>query len=127
MTELLVNCVKPNLLIHIKELNMAGLMNPQDNKSDLLNAIRAAFGPPSGEIKSLQQRIEALTQSQLETVMTYAQLVKMAQNSFGKAQSYQQLVDSMYPMNALDLWLVSRVRQNRISRAKTKRTQEHIP
>ena len=85
MTELLVNCVKPNLLIHIKELNMAGLMNPQDNKSELLTAIRTAFGPPSGEAQSLQQRIEALTQSQLQTVMTYAQLVKMAQNSFGKA------------------------------------------
>ena len=72
-------------------------MNPQNNKSELLTAIRTAFGPPSGEAQSLQQRIEALTQSQLETVMTYAQLVKMAQNSFGKAQSYQQLVDSMYP------------------------------
>ena len=76
---------------------MAGLMNPQDNKSDLLNAIRAAFGPPTGEIKSLQQRIEALTQSQLETVMTYAQLVKMAQTSFGTSKSYQQLVNEMYP------------------------------
>ena len=76
---------------------MVGIMNPQNNKSELLTAIRAAFGPRSGETQSLQQRIEALTQSQLETVMTYAQLVKMAQNSFGKAQSYQQLVDSMYP------------------------------
>ena len=76
---------------------MVGIMNPQNNKSELLTAIRAAFGPRSGETQSLQQRIEALTQSQLETVMTYAQLVKMAQNSFGNAQSYQQLVDSMYP------------------------------
>jgi flagellum-specific peptidoglycan hydrolase FlgJ len=76
---------------------MVGIMNPQNNKSELLTAIRTAFGPPSGEAQSLQQRIEALTQSQLQTVMTYAQLVKMAQNSFGKAQSYQQLVDSMYP------------------------------
>ena len=97
MTELLVNCVKPNLLIHIKKLNMVGIMNPQDNKSDLLNAIRTAFGPPSGETQSLQQRIEALTQSQLQTVMTYAQLVKMAQTSFGTSKSYQQLVNEMYP------------------------------
>ena len=76
---------------------MAGLMNPQDNKSELLTAFRAAFGPRSGEKQNLQSRIEALTQSQLQTVMTYAQLVKMAQNSFGNSKSYQQLVNEMYP------------------------------
>jgi flagellum-specific peptidoglycan hydrolase FlgJ len=77
---------------------MAGLMNQIDNKSDLLTAIRKAFGPSTGQTQSLQQRIEALTQSQLETVMTYAQLVKMAQSySFGNAQTYQQLVNEMYP------------------------------
>ena len=32
-----------------KELNMAGLMNQTNNKSELLNAFRAAFGPRSGE------------------------------------------------------------------------------
>ena len=47
---------------------MVGIMNPQNNKSELLNAIRTAFGPRSGETQSLQQRIEALTQSQLQTV-----------------------------------------------------------
>ena len=77
---------------------MAGLMNQTNTKSELLTAIRTAFGPPSGGAQSLQQRIEALTQSQLQTVLTYAQLVKMAQSySFGNAQTYKQLVDSMYP------------------------------
>ena len=77
---------------------MAGLMKQTNTKSELLTAIRTAFGPPSGGAQSLQQRIEALTQSQLQTVLTYAQLVKMAQSySFGNAQTYKQLVDSMYP------------------------------
>jgi flagellum-specific peptidoglycan hydrolase FlgJ len=77
---------------------MAGLMNQTNTKSELLTAIRTAFGPRSGETYSLQQRIEGLTQSQLQTVLTYAQLVKMAQSySFGNAQTYKQLVDSMYP------------------------------
>ena len=42
---------------------MAGLMNQTDNKSNLLTAIRTAFGPSTGETQSLQQRIEALTQN----------------------------------------------------------------
>ena len=83
---------------------MAGLMNQTNNKSELLNAFRKAFGPRSGETYSLQQRIEALTQSQLQTVLTYAQLVKMAQSySFGNAQTYQELVDSMYPALNMNL------------------------
>jgi len=77
---------------------MAGLMNQTNNRSNLLTAIRSAFGPSTGKTYSLQQRIEGLTQSQLQTVLTYAQLVKMAQTySLGKAGSYQQVVDSMYP------------------------------
>ena len=83
---------------------MAGLMNQTNTKSELLTAIRTAFGPRSGETYSLQQRIEGLTQSQLQTVLTYAQLVKMAQSySFGNAQTYQQLVDSMYPALSMNL------------------------
>ena len=83
---------------------MAGLMNQTNNKSELLNAFRKAFGPRSGETYSLQQRIEGLTQSQLQTVLTYAQLVKMAQSySFGNAQTYQELVDSMYPALNMNL------------------------
>ena len=79
-------------------------MNQTNNKSELLNAFRKAFGPRSGETYSLQQRIEGLTQSQLQTVLTYAQLVKMAQSySFGNAQTYQELVDSMYPALNMNL------------------------
>ena len=63
---------------------MAGLMNQTDNKSNLLTAIRIAFGPSTGETQSLQQCIEALMQNQLQTVMTYAKKLQRITKGLGE-------------------------------------------
>lgn len=81
-----------------KEINMnkRGLASPTKEPDDILSQTRKAFGKRTGKPRSLEQKLEAITERELETVLQTAQFVKMA-NSFGKPEPYQVTVDSMYP------------------------------
>ncbi len=77
-------------------MNKRGLASPTNEPDDILSQTRKAFGKRTGKPRSLEQKLEAITERELETVLQTAQFVKMA-NSFGKPEPYQVTVDSMYP------------------------------
>ena len=77
-------------------MNKRGLASPTKEPDDILSQTRKAFGKRTGKPRSLEQKLEAITERELETVLQTAQFVKMA-NSFGKPEPYQVTVDSMYP------------------------------
>ena len=87
---------------HIHKLKehspMSGIMNPQSKESDLMKDIKRAFGPVSSTPVSLEQQLQSLNESELNLVLTTAQMVKMAHGfRAGTTQSYSSLVTSMYP------------------------------
>ena len=76
----------------------SGLMKPTPKESDLMKDIRRTFGPVSSTPVSLEQQLLNLNESELNLVLTTAQLVKMAHGfKAGNTQSYSSLVTSMYP------------------------------
>ena len=82
---------------------MAGLASPTTKKeNDILSATRKAFGKLDRKQRSLEQRLQSLTDQELGLVVQTAQFVKMA-HSFGDLtqskpkQSYIDLTRSMYP------------------------------
>ena len=76
----------------------SGLMKPTPKQSDLMKDIKRAFGPVSSTPVSLEQQLLNLNESELNLVLTTAQLVKMAHGfKAGNTQSYSSLVTSMYP------------------------------
>ena len=76
----------------------SGLMKPTPKQSDLMKDIKRAFGPVSSTPVSLEQQLQSLNESELNLVLTTAQLVKMAHGfKAGNTQSYSSLVASMYP------------------------------
>ena len=77
-------------------MNKRGLASPTKEPDDILSQTRKAFGKRTGKPKSLEKKLEAITESELNVVLQTAQFVKLA-NSFGKPQPYQVTVDSMYP------------------------------
>ena len=77
-------------------MNKRGLASPTNEPDDILSQTRKAFGKRTGKPKSLEKKLEAITESELNMVLQTAQFVKLA-NSFGKPQPYQVTVDSMYP------------------------------
>ena len=77
-------------------MNKRGLASPTKEPDDILSQTRKAFGKRTGKPKSLEKKLEAITESELNMVLQTAQFVKLA-NSFGKPQPYQVTVDSMYP------------------------------
>ena len=81
---------------------MPGVMNPQPKQDALLEQFRKALGPTTTVPATLDQRLKGLSETELSTVMTIAQMVKMiASMQSGQQQSYQQIVSSSYPlMNA---------------------------
>ena len=84
---------------------MAGLMKPSDNTDSILSSLRAAFGPQENrQAQTLEQQLEALSETQMNNVMRTARFVKMS-HSFGrnKYKPYKVLVDEMYPNMSLSL------------------------
>jgi len=81
---------------------MNGFMNPQPKQDALLEQFRQALGPTTTVTATLDQRLKGLSETELSTVMTIAQMVKMiASMQSGQQQSYQEIVSSAYPlMNA---------------------------
>jgi hypothetical protein len=81
---------------------MSGIMQPQKKQDALLEQFRKALGPTTTVTATLDQRLKGLSETELSTVMTIAQMVKMiASMQSGQQQSYQQIVSSSYPlMNA---------------------------
>lgn len=85
---------------------MTGLMRPNTKpEGELLQSLRSAFGPTTGTARTLEERLQSLTEQQLQTVMRTAQMVKMASSTFkrSRTETYQQLVDTMYPRLSWDL------------------------
>jgi len=80
-------------------MNPSGLMSASpEERSELLKLIDNAFGPAPTQPRSLEERLAALTEAELQQVMQWAKFVKISQN-FGKAnqaKSYAQLTDEMY-------------------------------
>ena len=81
---------------------MSGIMQPQKKQDALLEQFRKALGPTTTVTATLDQRLKGLSETELSTVMTIAQMVKMiASMQSGQQQSYQQIINSSYPlMNA---------------------------
>ena len=76
----------------------SGLMKPTPKQSDLMQDIKRAFGPVSSTPVSLEQQLQRLNESELNLVLSTAQLVKLAHGfKAGNTQSYSSLVTSMYP------------------------------
>ena len=96
-----------------------GLATPTMKKeNDILAATRKAFGKLEGKPRSLEQRLQSLTEQELGLVVQTAQFVKMA-HSFGDLrpskpkQSYIDLTRSMYPKLPFNLQsLISDVLQD---------------
>jgi len=77
-----------------------GLMNPSDKPSELMDALRTAFGPYTGSTATLEERLQALPENKLNLVIQTARMVKTAQSFIqnpARTESYQMLVDRMYP------------------------------
>ena len=77
-----------------------GLMNPSDKPSELMDALRTAFGPFTGSTATLEERLQALPENKLNLVIQTARMVKTAQSFIqnpARTESYQMLVDRMYP------------------------------
>jgi len=80
-----------------------GLASPTTKKeNDILSATRKAFGRLEGKPRSLEQRLNSLTEQELGLVVQTAQFVKMA-HSFGDLrpskpkERYINLTRNMYP------------------------------
>ena len=57
---------------------MSGIMQPPPKESDLMKDIKRAFGPASSTPATLEQQLQSLSESELNLVLTTAQMVKMA-------------------------------------------------
>ena len=93
---------------------MAGLMNPHRQQSDLMKQVRQAFGPLTGRERTIEERLQALPENELELVLQMARMVKTAQSFIiNKTESYRMLVDRMYPkMDARIRMLIADVLQD---------------
>jgi len=81
-------------------VNKTGLMNPTGKPSELMDTLRTAFGPYTGSTATLEERLQALPDNKLNLVIQTARMVKTAQSFIlnpARAESYQMLVDRMYP------------------------------
>ena len=90
-------------------MNKRGLASPTNEPDDILSQTRKAFGKRTGKPRSLEQKLDAITERELETVLQTAQFVKLA-NGMGKQEPYQVTADYMYPkMNSGIRRLVAQV------------------
>ena len=75
-----------------------GLMRPileRKASSEMMSALRKAFGPSRGETLTLEQELERLTEERLKLVLNIAQWVKMAAG-WDNTTPYHDLVERMY-------------------------------
>lgn len=81
---------------------MPGMMNPQPKQDALLDDIKRAFGPVSSTPQTLEQQLKSLSESELNLVLTTAQMVIIAHGfTRNNTEPYSSLVATMYPrMNA---------------------------
>ena len=80
--------------------NTTGIMTPTKRKTSTLDAVRNAL-MSSQTPKTLEERIDSLSEQELEFVTRIAQYIKMAAtmgSAFGQRPvPYAQLIQSMYP------------------------------
>ena len=77
-------------------MNNNGLAAPVKTQDDILSMTRKAFGKSNKQPRSLEQRLQGLSEKDLKLVLQTAQFVKLA-NGTGKPEPYQVTADYMYP------------------------------
>ena len=102
MVTVFVAACKPSNLYTEKDNTMAdrtqGIMNPLaafDQQSEIMSALRSAFGPRSSKPPTLQEELEDLSQDRLEFILRIATFVKMA-HQWNNTEPYHVLVERMY-------------------------------
>lgn len=97
------------------ETTTQGLMRPISERteaSEMMSALRKAFGPSKGETLTLEQELERLTEERLKLVLNIAQFVKMA-SGWDNTTPYNVLVERMYgKMDITTKRLVSAILQD---------------
>ena len=83
---------------------MAGLATPTRKENDILTSTRKAFGKLNRKPLPLEDRLQRLSEQELNLVLQTAQFVKLA-HGFGErsTQPYIQLVREMYPKVSFNL------------------------
>ena len=77
-------------------MNNNGLAAPVKTQDDILSMTRKAFGKSNKQPRSLEQRLQGLSEKDLKLVLQTAQYVKLA-NGMGNPETYQVTADFMYP------------------------------
>ena len=78
--------------------NKNGLMKPKSKPTDLMANMRKALGPAPSTPRSLEEKLQSLTETELNLVLNTAQMVKLiAQMDSGQSRSYRQIVRGSYP------------------------------
>ena len=75
-----------------------GIMNPLevfDQQSEIMDALRSAFGPRSRKPPTLQEELEELSQDRLGFILRLCTFVKMA-HAWNNTEPYHVLVNRMY-------------------------------
>jgi len=75
-----------------------GIMNPLatfDQQSEIMSALRSAFGPRSRKPPTLKEELEELSQDRLGFILRIATFVKMA-HQWNNTEPYHVLVNRMY-------------------------------
>ena len=88
-----------------------GIMQPQPNKSTttnspLLEQFRAVLSPTGGSPRTLEQKLAALSEAELQAIMQTAKFVQMAMQmklaADDKTMGWPELVQSMYRGMGID-------------------------
>ena len=83
-----------------------GLATPlkKEKDNDILSSTRKAFGKLNSKPRTLESRLESLSEQELNLVLQTANFVKMA-HSFGdrSKQSYSDVTKAMYPRLSYNL------------------------
>ena len=77
-------------------MSKRGLASPQQEADSILSMTRKTFGKSNKQPPTLEEKLQRLTERELQTVLQTAQFVKLA-NGMGKAEPYQVTADYMYP------------------------------
>jgi len=77
-------------------MNKRGLASPTKETDSILSMTRKTFGKSNKQPPTLEEKLQRLTERELQTVLQTAQFVKLA-NGMGKQEPYQVTADYMYP------------------------------
>ena len=69
-------------------MSKRGLASPQKEADSILSMTRKTFGKSNKQPPTLEEKLQRLTERELQTVLQTAQYVKLA-NGMGKAEPYQ--------------------------------------